>query len=323
MAFTGCEGPAGPAGEDANETCKQCHNESTDLFAQQQYQYDASMHAQGGHSERADRGTCALCHSHEGFMEYLSEGKDPEAVTSQPGATQPQCRTCHMIHTNYDTTDYQIRTTEAVALWINDETVDFGKGNMCTNCHQPRVPDPMPTVGGGSVTITSPYWGIHHGPQSAILAGTAAFDFGTELTGGHPHANAQDGCVSCHMAEGFGQQSGGHTMKASYENYGSTTYNTNGCTDCHNDEDALITKIEDTKTEIETLHTNLLNLLVSEGILSESGGINVSFGSSIELTEEQAGALLNYKFVEEDKSGGVHNPTYTKAILEASIAAIQ
>lgn len=326
ISISSCEGPAGPPGADANETCKQCHNDGTELFVAQQYQYEASVHATGGHSERAGNGSCALCHSHEGFMQYLANDKDPSAVDGQPGATQPQCRTCHMVHTNFDTTDYDLRTTDAVELWISDATVDYGKGNLCANCHQPRVPNPLPVPGGGDISITSPYWGIHHGPQSALVAGTSAYVFEGESyasTNGHyslPPLNTE-GCTQCHMAVGYGQQSGGHTMKMGYNDHGSMAFNTNGCLDCH--DEGIGSTIEESQMAIQGKLETLKGLLVADGILTEDGGINVSFGSSLDLTADQGGALLNYKLIEEDRSAGIHNPSYINDVLDATITYMQ
>jgi hypothetical protein len=39
--------------------------------------------------------------------------------------------------------------------------------------------------------------------------------------------------------------------------------------------------------------------------------------------EEQAGALWNYIRVEEDRSLGVHNSAYIKALLQAGIDALK
>jgi hypothetical protein len=327
IMITSCEGPAGPPGADANETCKQCHNDGTDLFAAQDYQYQASVHATGGHSERANRGDCALCHSHEGFMQYLANDKDREAVEPQPGATQPQCKTCHMVHTNYDTTDYQLRTTEPVDLWISDATVDYGKGNMCTNCHQPRVPNPLPEKGGGDVTITSPFWGIHHGPQSALVAGTSAYPFGNdEYASTNAHYTQapldSEGCVQCHMATGYGQQSGGHTMKMAYDDHGDVAYNIDGCLDCHNED--IVDAIGEEQGIIAGKLETLKDLLLTEGFIAENGRPDVSFGGpGLTLTADEAGALLNYKLIEEDRSAGIHNPAYINDVLDATITFMQ
>jgi len=313
--FTSCEGPAGPAGEDASETCTQCHDDDTELLARQ-LQYQNSVHYLGGNFER-DAPSCAPCHTHEGFIERMTTGEMTSISPENP--TPPSCRTCHEIHESYDSTDWALRYTEPVELWITGTEVDLGMGNMCTNCHQPRVPDPLPAVGGGDVTISSPYWGIHHGPQSAIIAGTAGYEFsGDENYGTDPHLNVPDGCVTCHMAEPYGVQSGGHTMKMAYQYHGHLEFNTDGCTACHDDEEALVTTMENNRAEIENLLSQLEAKLVAQGVLTAEGSLNVPMTISSDL----GGALLNYKLIEEDRSFGAHNPKYTLALLKNTIASI-
>ena len=41
------------------------------------------------------------------------------------------------------------------------------------------------------------------------------------------------------------------------------------------------------------------------------------------MTMNQAGGIFNYKFVEEDLSGGMHNFSYAKKLLENSIESLQ
>ncbi len=56
----------------------------------------------------------------------------------------------------YTDADYGLTTTTAVAMeYPAGETVDFGTGNLCTNCHRARSVSPIPTLGGADVTLTS------------------------------------------------------------------------------------------------------------------------------------------------------------------------
>ena len=41
------------------------------------------------------------------------------------------------------------------------------------------------------------------------------------------------------------------------------------------------------------------------------------------MTMNQAGGIYNFKFVEEDRSGGMHNIKYAKKLLENSIESLQ
>ncbi len=320
-----CEGPAGPAGQDgqdASATCTQCHNGESDLLAKN-LQYEASTHAMGSTFERTDAG-CAPCHTNEGFHEVIASGvtsfADWEAA-SPDNPTPTSCRTCHNIHQAYDSTDWSLTTTEAFpALAVADKEIDLGTGNLCARCHQIRVAEPGLTMTAGPDSVmTSPYWGPHHGPQGNIMAGVSPYEFSGSMSySNSAHTTMiDDGCVTCHMAEPtYGVQAGGHTMKMTYAYHGSDAVWQAGCVKCHTDEKALETKIEDTKSEIEGLITDLENALIARGALTASGSPNGK------VSADEARAIVNYKMVEEDRSMGIHNYKYTKAILTNTLEAL-
>lgn len=310
----GPEGPQGPVGEDGSAICGDCHDMTTDLYAKV-IQYEASIHRTGGNYERSTVG-CAHCHTHEGFLEQLETGAVAEDIFNP---TPINCRTCHPIHETYTQADYALRGTEAFELAFMDDgvTYDMGNANVCSRCHQPRTPDPMPEVGGADVTIGSPYWGYHHGPQAAIMVGEG----GVRLPGSidynsvanKHYESVDDGCVDCHMAKAFGSQAGGHTFNVTYFYHGSTTPNMAACTDCHSG--ATNFDILGGQTEIHGLLDSLYTLLVAEGVIAD-GDHRITPGT---YTAEQAAAFLNWQIMEEDRSLGVHNLGYTRAILVNTI----
>jgi hypothetical protein len=59
--------------------------------------------------------------------------------------------------------------------------------------------------------------------------------------------------------------------------------------------------------------------LVARGLYNPDNGQNLKK----DFVGHEAGALYNFKFVEEDKSRGVHNFKYAMALLNNSIAALQ
>lgn len=312
-----CEGPPGT---DANATCTQCHN-SGSLIVSITEQWRASVHASGENTDRNGT-TCAMCHTSEGFRECISGSK---TVTNAPVSNPSSigCRTCHRIHESYDTSDWELRAKNPVQLMISGETLNQGKGNICANCHQPRIPDPLPVLNGNSVTIRSAYWGPHHSTQASIIKGSGGIALsGSEVYSNSSHSELTNGCVTCHMASATGNKSGGHTMKISYESHGAPTYNFAGCKGCHNNTTELTSLVEAVRIETDSLLAQLAEKLREHNILNASNQINVSSGSPLELTSDQAGALLNYLLVKEDRSGGVHNYRYTRALLKNSIGKL-
>lgn len=334
----GCEGPEGPEGPaglqgeqgeqgeqgipgldgtNAAENCTNCHYDDTDVLAAK-LQWENSKHATGGAFERNST-SCAPCHTSEGFTEILSTGAD-ETVAAISNPTPPNCRTCHQIHTNFDSTDFALATTAPVVMYADSNiTIDLGKGNLCIKCHQSRpatIPSTTPAAT-DSINITSTRYGPHHGTQGPMLAGVG----GWEVVGSVSYQNTMhttlvtEGCPTCHMAEAYGAQAGGHTMSMEYEYHGGDVVNDAGCESCHDDAEADVTSA---KAEIQTALDELKTLLVAQGVMTESGSAVTGM-----TVAKQAGALFNYKFVSEDLSMGSHNKKYALALLANAKEAIE
>lgn len=327
LIFSGCtkEGPQGPPGEDGiNGTdgtaeCIKCHDNSQDIFAASN-QWENSGHATGGNFERNDT-DCAPCHTSQGFLERIKTGaQETEAPIENPNPVN--CYTCHKIHETYTPEDWAFTTQDPVELWITmtekGTIYDHGKSNLCANCHQPRVPDPFPDPNtGGNITPSSPYWGPHHGPQAAMIAGAGGYEVGSGYSNSMHTDLIENGCVTCHMADAYGVQAGGHTMGITYAYHGHDVVNQAGCTECHTNPDDLEALIENTKEDIELLLADLRTLLLDQGVMDESDHVVPE-----EMTMDQAGAVFNYLFVLEDRSDGAHNFAYARTLIENSIDAI-
>ena len=89
------------------------------------------------------------------------------------------------------------------------------------------------------------------------------------------------------------------------------------CQECHADiEDFDFSGLQ---TDVEAQLEELKAALVAKGMLDEEEDEAIVG----EYPEADAAALWNYIYIaHEDKSLGVHNPAYTKALLEASLAAL-
>ncbi|MCL5990618.1 MAG: hypothetical protein M1419_00760 [Bacteroidetes bacterium] len=331
--FFSCTGPEGPSGKDGatgTEVCKTCHNESTVMYAKM-IQWENSVHATGVDFERNDS-TCAPCHTSEGFRETIVTGKENCAAKIKNPSGQ-NCRTCHFVHANFDSTDFRLTWPNTTVLRLSGQTtLDIGKGNLCARCHQARAVNPLPVPAGDSLSITSNRWGPHHGPMANILNGMGGYVFPGKVYENSPHAQmVSNGCVSCHMADAFGAQAGGHTMKMTYDYHGNETDNLAGCinTGCH--PAAKSFDIDNVQTDVEVMLVNLRNNLAGRGWLdtASSGGLyhldilKASSSKPLRVSSDQAGAILNYLLVASDRSMGVHNAKYIKGLLQNSIEALQ
>ncbi|MBC8505105.1 MAG: hypothetical protein ISR58_02095 [Anaerolineales bacterium] len=278
--------------------CTDCHNDTT-VITGKKTATDESMHGMGESYVRGTRNSCVGCHSGGGFSDMVAAGLAPnELETGDPDPTRQDCRACHQVHVTYTAADWALETTDPVAFYaFEGVTYDGGKGNLCASCHQPRR-GIAEVDADGNIEVTSTHWGPHHGGQGAMLLGIA----GAGDVEGAPGAHATmvaDTCVTCHLGEGAD-----HTFEPAMAS----------CTGCHADAESF--DINGVQTEVQAMLDELGEKLIAAGLLDEEGHPAVMV-----MPADQANALWNWIFIaHEDGSLGVHNPAYTKALLEASLA---
>jgi hypothetical protein len=226
----------------------------------------------------------------------------PEEVEDASGeATHQDCRTCHQIHVTWTGADWALETTDPVVMYAFEEgtVYDGGSGNLCGRCHQPRR-QIAEADADGNIEVTSTHWGPHHGPQTAMLMGIGGGGEAEGSPAAH-YSMVGDTCVACHLVEG------NHTFAPDVA----------ACQECHSGMETF----DDTglQTEVMEQLETLAGLLVAAGMWEEEADEPV-VGV---YPAAEAQALWNYIFIShEDESMGVHNPTYTRALLEWSIAAM-
>jgi len=301
-------------------TCTDCHNDTT-VIAGKQTAWSESMHGTGGAYGRGKSASCAACHSGGAFSDMVAAGLTPNTVEAgDPNPTRQSCRACHQIHTSYTAADWALETTEPVALYaFEGVTYDGGKGNLCANCHQPRrVIAGYIDDANGVTNVSSSHWGPHHGPQSAMLLGQGGAGDVVGLPSAHSML-VKDTCVTCHIGKDMP-----HTFEPAVS----------ACVVCHSD--ATNFDIDGVQTEVEELIVQVRDLLLAKGSLAAETEYEIGDDGVIEevvvgyhpvkgdYPSAEAAALWNYIFIAiEDGSLGVHNPGYTKTLLEASLAALQ
>jgi hypothetical protein len=285
-------------------SCADCHNDTT-LITGKATAWAESMHGTGEAYGRGTSSGCAGCHSGGGFSDMVAAGLTPDTVAAgDPTPTRQDCRACHQVHTTYTGADWALETTAPVMLYAladagSDAIYDGGKGNLCVNCHQPRITIAAPDAE-GMIDVSSSHRGPHHGPQSAMLLGMGGASAEGEIS---DHAlMVEDTCVACHL---------GANMNHNFEP------TTAACTECH--DGASNFDIDGVQTEVAAMIDEVGELLKAKGLLDEEGHPVVGLYPAAE-----ASALWDYIFISiEDGSLGVHNPAYTKALLEAAKAALQ
>lgn len=306
----GVDGTDGRDGVDGQVTCLVCHS-GTNMDAIQA-QFSMSVHRAGlvAVDYAGGRASCAECHSHEGFVQYAVFGEVLGDITNP---TAWKCNTCHGLHKTFESTDYALRLSDPVnPKYAPDTEMDLmGNSNLCANCHQSRRAEPNATnPGEETFRITSTHYGPHHGAQANVVAGVGFAQIDGDIAypdaGSSIHLN-QASCTGCHMADS--DEDGGHTWIPALT----------ACNTCHgaSSEDFNYGGIQ---TEVEEMLHELRDKLVEAGVVEwveEDEAYEPVVG---EYPMAHARAFFNWVGLEEDRSLGVHNPKYVKALLKNSIA---
>jgi len=331
--LTSCtkEGPAGSAGADgtdANSWCVVCHSyaKMDAVYAE----YNTSLHGTGtSWEEEGSNKSCVACHSNQGYVETYYSGEDTMAVVN-PFPESITCDGCHYNHVTLDSSnyDYALRVRDGFRLRMDSSFVTLnGIGNTCGRCHQARVPSPyLDPVNFQSTTdsIKPGNWrfGTHYGVAANIFAGKG-FNFpGTLAYENSDHCTAAD-CGDCHMADANGTLYGGHTWRVKAEN---GTENVAACIKCHTGDTSF--DIGGKQTEIAALIQELGNKLYDTyGVLEKVDGEFTGYmfpenATTYKVSYTVAAAVINFQLAFRDKSNGVHNYKYTKALLRNTIDAI-
>lgn len=313
------------------EQCAQCHD-SASGNQQGYYQWSSSTHplANTVSSSVPTNGTCAKCHTGEGFVSQQIKGEAPAAIAHSHGVT---CSTCHDPH--YSDNPHQLRVVGAFIFDSGQTFAKPGEGGLCMRCHNSRVVDL-------STTLKSSR-GAHHGPQGDMLGGFNGYSYNMPFNKNSAHPTAvPDTCVHCHMAapsqSGKGISTppkvGGHTMSMLDEDL-NTSNALNACSSCHK---GLSTynrpargdydgngQVEGIQTEVKglltILRTKILATIAGTSV-DATGRIAIDSTSYAKLNLGQQGAIYNYNFVWEDGSFGVHNTSYTVQLLQRSYAGV-
>jgi hypothetical protein len=219
--------------------CASCHASGTGHHNYSEWQqidpdtgYGHS-HSASGNASFTSSGSCARCHTAEGFLIYLDQltagniGSLPAAVMStQVTADTAHAVTCAACHDPHDASVSGVRfdnpakpgVPSSTQLRVFNDTKmlpsgfavsGFGAGALCVVCHNSRngaqtgsttatyLHEDGETYNGGNPTG---YSAPHQAAQGDVFAGRNAYFLGA---GAQPmlskHANVAESCVGCHM----------------------------------------------------------------------------------------------------------------------------
>jgi predicted CXXCH cytochrome family protein len=306
-------------------------------------------------------GTCHSGAPHASFFEDWSHGahRGLEAPAISTGGACLQCHEGRTVEQRFGGSDVFVEASDAVAYPIGCATCHnpHGSGNtaelrepltardttnLCMRCHHRNaVPDTANTRG-------------PHSPQGPTFLGTSGWrpaGFTWDSTAMTTHSNPAANpllCATCHVdtldvAGGSGQLAWhytGHGFFALPCVDATGIDSTNSCdvsqrsfaacarSGCHSSADVARTAFASLSQDIAFLAGTLWSDVNANGkidagdtgLLTQVPATEFKRDSIITVAE---GALFNVQLVGVDGSHGVHNPPYLRALLSATILAVQ
>ena len=283
-------------------------------------------------------GSCAVCHSSTGVIDYLggpmsTPGRIDHPV---PTGTVVECSVCHD----------PVAANLTVVPFPSGATVDtFGSSATCAVCHQGRAAGVTVTaavgdIGDDEVSGDLSFINVHFSASAASLMGSdvgGGYEYdGKSYRGQFMHVEGLSSCVDCHRP---------HSLEVEFE----------GCVACHATADSF-TAIRTSPLDfdgdgdvsegiagpIADLHARLL--IAIQDYASEVAGTPIVYGDGYpyffidsdgdgSVTEGEAvypnqyqswtprllRAAYNYQFVSKDTAIYVHNAHYALQLLYDSL----
>jgi len=273
-------------------------------------------------------GTCLQCHEGK-TVEQRFGGSDVFVEASSATAMPIGCATCHDPHGSSNT--HEMRQP----INTRDTT------NLCIKCHQRNATPSLSNTRGP------------HSPQGPTFLGYSGWQppgFTWDSTNMTTHSNPTANptlCATCHVAaldvnNSKGQLAWHYTGHSFYAIPCVDTLgidSTNSCGDstrsfaacsasgCHSSVAVAQTYFESLKSEMQYLGSVLWVDKNGNGkVDTTDGGLlarvpPAEFKNTTTITVAM-GALFNAQLITSDKSNGVHNPPYLRALLIATINAV-
>lgn len=317
----GTNGANGADGKDGSVTCLACHSGTT--MDQKKAEFAMSEHSVGAVAVAyaGGRQACARCHSSQGFIQYATLGSVVGDIAN-PSAWE--CATCHGIHSTFEAKDFALRLGASAVISNVDATYKFdfkNNSNLCVNCHQTRTPEPnVATPGATTFKITSTHYGPHYGAQGNILAGVGLAEIPGSVAYPAPGSNKhfEKACIGCHM-DTFSPtaKQGGHSLIPSLA----------ACNTCHGGTPITDYNYGGVQTDVLAKLDQLRDKLVSLGVVTATPDAVdptiITYAPKVgTFPMVQVQAYYNWEGIEMDRSEGVHNPKYVKALLTNTLEAL-
>ena len=311
--------------------CRDCHATVDDQFAQNP---KGSTASNSTHS-RMNTGDCAKCHV-TGYGEasggtIVAGGDSDPTNVPLSGLYGVTCESCHGPGSKH----VAASTNEARKANI---TRIPRSSSTCYNCHSGSssgfklLSSPVAPVNKTTLATQNPgLRGPHHASAAAMIEGVLGYNYPN--TQPSPHSTLPNACVDCHLQPKLNPATGKVDHGAQQLKPNTDTSRAT-CASCHGggsrSELALQVGV---KEKLITLGgEDPLN--PGEPDANAGGGLlhDYQIAHNISLTTNTTpddpfviaykGARYNFKYILSDHSFGVHNPGFTRKMLEDAITAV-
>ncbi len=239
---------------------------------------------------------CAHCHTTQGFIEVILEGK--ESTAPYKNVKGLGCNSCHY--------SKKERVNKATSLRAGSV------GDACNGCHD--------------LIFLNNTEEFSTCPQGSLVKGTGGSEFKNKEYKSHAHGKLKKNCVSCHMAQSekskISLRVGGHIFRVVSKGKKPRILNSNACIDCHKVMTYEIMQQSQKKTK--KLMEELASLLPSRDKTEyKKAEERPRLPKDPSLNINQAKASYNYWTILKDGTYGIHNPVYIRQLLTHSIEVLK
>jgi len=302
-----CHGPGALPEADARwsilraDVCAYCHDAPPRYGHVEGWR--ASMMSHADHDRTAhDNPKCTGCHTTWGFLERherepASPHKHPRKPPEGVGDVGISCAACHDVHgASHD--KGLLRDLAMPDILANVPELAHSPSGTCLVCHAPDGQSTLPQAS-----------------ASALIAGRGGVDprTGAPLLGPAPHLGVTGGCIGCH--------DGGPTSLERGANH-SFAPNPKRCSSCHAKPPQGVSSIA---TEAQDLWQKLLDrrVVTHTATREEPQPLHATDSLRAGANQPLSRAAKNLALLLEDRAAAVHNPGYSKLLLQTSRDAIE
>ncbi|HEU5075506.1 MAG TPA: hypothetical protein VFU02_15045 [Polyangiaceae bacterium] len=277
-----------------SDVCAYCHD-APPRYGHVRAWQESAMSQAARRLTDTTRDDCAVCHTTSGFLKAHAASDAPQHEVPEAPPQGLDCVACHDVHQR-EPAHALLRSPKPPPSAEHLAAGMFSTSRPCLNCHAPR----------GRLGSERQAW--PEASAAAVWLGRGGFTrTGGLLMGPAVHARAPEGCSSCHVGTTSNVERG--------KNHGFQA-NPAACRTCHEHPPPApehLSKARSLLAEIARREPALRHLS-----LPPAGTLPHAHAGELDVSTSLGRAAYNLLLLLEDPAAGIHNPDYTKLLLDHS-----